>query len=285
MEAKYYEHVEKFRIIKSKGINYYAHFHEQMEVVYCLNETIHATVEGKDYELFPGDLIMVFPSQRHCYVNSKMEKPEKAIVLVFNPIEIEEYAYELTSMVPETPVLRKEQLPELFPSLLESFYRDCQEPVDMRRLKAYTAVVVSILLECSSMKSVEQVNDSDMTQRILAYLNENYKKSLTIQDVSKALGISSTAISGIFIKRMDTTFIMYVNSIRVRRAKKLLRSTNQGMKEIAVQSGFKSQRTFFRIFQEICEMTPGEYRKRNREEMKRKYGENWKLTKPREEEN
>lgn len=277
MENTYNEHKEKFKIFKSKGINYYPHFHAQVEVVYCLQETINATIDGQDYELFPGDLAIVFPNQQHSYINTKMEKPEKAIVLVFSPTDIEEYFFELTSMVPETPVLRKEEMPKFMPELMESFCEVCQEPVDIRRLKSYTAVLIGHLLDCVKMHSLEEVRDIDVSKKVLSYLNKNYTRQLTITEVSKALGISTTVISNVFTKKMNTTFVMYINSLRVNRAKKLLRSTDSGMKEIAVSSGFKSQRSFYRLFQDSCGLTPGEYRRRDREEKRKKYGADWTL--------
>lgn len=277
MESKYYEHVEKFKIMKSKGINYYSHFHEQVEVVYCLQETIHATIDGKDYEIRSGDLVMVFPNQPHSYVNTKMEEPKKAIVLVFYPKDIEDYYYELTSMVPETPVIRKEELPAAMRELMIQFAEVCQEPVDIRRLRAYTTVVIGHLLDSARLHCLKEERDVDASQRILSYINENYKKQLTITEVSKALGVSTTVISSMFSQKMNTSFVMYINSLRVRWAKKLLRSTDSGMKEIAVSSGFKSQRSFYRLFQDSCGMTPGEYRRKDREEKRRKYGADWTL--------
>lgn len=68
----------------------------------------------------------------------------------------------------------------------------------------------------------------------------------------------------IFADKVKKNFSAYVNERRIMYAQKLLKSTEYTMKEIWGLCGFQSERTFYRAFQEICKMTPKEYRTKKR---------------------
>ena len=66
----------------------------------------------------------------------------------------------------------------------------------------------------------------------------------------------------------DMTFSKLVGSLRIEHAKKLLVSTDYSMLEIALESGFSTDRTFYRVFTEFEGISPGDYRKLNKKTSK-----------------
>ena len=59
-------------------------------------------------------------------------------------------------------------------------------------------------------------------------------------------------------------FTDYVNHYRIQLAREYLSETDKNITEIADLCGFDTIRNFNRIFKKECEMTPGEYRRLNR---------------------
>ena len=55
-----------------------------------------------------------------------------------------------------------------------------------------------------------------------------------------------------------------VNEIRVANARELLMTTDMSMSEIAVACGFENSSYFGKVFKKITNMTPIEYRNRER---------------------
>ena len=63
---------------------------------------------------------------------------------------------------------------------------------------------------------------------------------------------------------MRQNLISYVNSVRIERARLLLRNTDQSVSRIAASLGFSQDIYFYRLFKRIARETPSEYRARFR---------------------
>ena len=80
--------------------------------------------------------------------------------------------------------------------------------------------------------------------------------------LARALGVSRFHLSHVFSEKIGQGFSAYLASIRIDCACALLAGTNRSVTEIAAESGFESQRSFFRAFGARCGMTPLAYRRR-----------------------
>lgn len=89
------------------------------------------------------------------------------------------------------------------------------------------------------------------------YLNPRLKLS----DIASRVGTNRTYISRFFNKDNGQTFYDYVNSLRVKHAEHLLRTTSLPISTIAEQSGFTSMSTFRRAFADYHDCSPTGYRK------------------------
>ncbi|WP_343486985.1 AraC family transcriptional regulator [Allomuricauda sp. d1] len=90
------------------------------------------------------------------------------------------------------------------------------------------------------------------------YLEPN----LTIQRLSELTGIHVKIISETVNRCEQTNFPGFVNSFRIKEAKKLLKDTKTNYKiaAVAYNSGFNSLSVFNRVFKDITSFTPSEYR-------------------------
>lgn len=87
------------------------------------------------------------------------------------------------------------------------------------------------------------------------YLNPNLK----LADVAEALDVSRNAVSAC-INALGSTFSQLVNDYRLQHAKELLLlESDKKMAAIGLESGFASERSFFRVFKEATGMTPKEW--------------------------
>ena len=68
-------------------------------------------------------------------------------------------------------------------------------------------------------------------------------------------------MSHLFKELMNTTFVNYVNELRLTRAAMLLTTTDNPIIEIAGQSGFNNISNFNRAFKMYYDMTPSKYRR------------------------
>ena len=98
-------------------------------------------------------------------------------------------------------------------------------------------------------------------QRVTNYIDEHYIDGLSLDEVAAATRISRYYVSHLFKELMDTTFVGYVNELRLNRAAMLLMTSDSPIIEIAALSGFNNLSNFNRAFKLHFGKTPSAYRK------------------------
>ena len=98
------------------------------------------------------------------------------------------------------------------------------------------------------------------------FLRENCGriKPVTLKDCAAALGFNPSYLSGMFSLRTGAPFHRYLLNLRLKKAEWLLVSGEMPVSEVALQSGFSSDKTFYRVFREQYGLSPGDYRKKQR---------------------
>lgn len=93
------------------------------------------------------------------------------------------------------------------------------------------------------------------------YRNEDLNLSL----LAAELDISSHQLSELINSRLGLSFSRYIRERRVEAAKTLLLAdARQSVLSIGLDTGFKSQSSFYAAFREITGASPGDFRKRRR---------------------
>ncbi len=96
----------------------------------------------------------------------------------------------------------------------------------------------------------------------ISYVNENYNKQLTLNEVAGHINLNSQYFSRLFHKETGLKFTEYLNKVRTEESKKYLSDFNYSLINIAGLVGFSDQSYFSYVFKKFNKMTPGEYRKR-----------------------
>ena len=97
--------------------------------------------------------------------------------------------------------------------------------------------------------------------QIRSYVNCNYYREITLDEISRFSGMNKTAFCAFFKAQTSKTFVEYLNQIRLDAAVELLKSTEQTVSEIASQVGVTDTAYFCRLFKKNFGFTPSEFRK------------------------
>lgn len=126
---------------------------------------------------------------------------------------------------------------------------------------------LSILLDICKITKTEDQNDVDIVQlKIKTYLEENYSKDLSLENLADYLGHSFKYTSILFKKVMGDNFKNYLNLYRIKRAKELMYNDKSlKIKDIASLVGCNSSNTFIRIFRKYEGVSPTQYLSENEE--------------------
>lgn len=96
--------------------------------------------------------------------------------------------------------------------------------------------------------------------RIKKYIDDNYHRSLKINDLSQELGINENKIRKEFKEHYHSTIVDYVSELRMLKAKKLIVDKNIMIKEIAIDCGYDYVQNFSRAFKKKFGVSPEKLR-------------------------
>lgn len=102
---------------------------------------------------------------------------------------------------------------------------------------------------------------SKKTTDAIKYILESYTDpELSISEISVRLGISETHLRRLVKNKVNMSPIQYITSLRIEKAKNMLRNSNCMISEIAAFCGFSDQYYFSREFKAIVGLSPTEYK-------------------------
>lgn len=95
-------------------------------------------------------------------------------------------------------------------------------------------------------------------QKALLFIHENYSQEITLNDLADHLHVSPSHLSRLFRKEVGTSFIDYLVSYRIERARQLIRQTDLDLKTIGERVGFHGYNYFLRTYKEKTGHTPSQ---------------------------
>jgi len=93
------------------------------------------------------------------------------------------------------------------------------------------------------------------------YIDANYSQNPTVTEIADVLSISDRYLYNLFIKYECISPKQYLNDVKIKRASRLLKMTNQTISEIALSVGYDDIFAFSKFFKKNTGLSPTEYRK------------------------
>lgn len=100
-----------------------------------------------------------------------------------------------------------------------------------------------------------------LMKQVLELMEESYQSSLTLEQLSKAAGMSPKYFCRFFQEMTHKSPFEYLNNYRIERACCQLLSSEDTITEIAFACGFNDLSYFIKLFKRFKGITPAKYRK------------------------
>ncbi len=126
---------------------------------------------------------------------------------------------------------------------------------------------VFLALEKKILQSMEDVirNKKETLSKPIRdakkYMEDNYMGSLSLDEVSRQAGFTSSYFSALFKKETGISFIDHLTEIRINNAKELLKDKDLRIMDICEMVGYSDVKYFTRSFIKRTGLKPNEYRK------------------------
>ncbi len=123
----------------------------------------------------------------------------------------------------------------------------------------YIHVILGIILKYLALTENDTPQEAALPERLLFYINEHYKEDISPASIAQALGYSANHLSKSFRACFHIGMSRYINTLRLKNALMLLREKKASITDCALESGFGSLRTFYRVFEEEFGCAPRDY--------------------------
>jgi YesN/AraC family two-component response regulator len=143
---------------------------------------------------------------------------------------------------------------------------------DVKRIERHTRVTLQskgIWSEEETIRALNQaifgtdtlpVHTSALVKQAIAYLHQNYTRSISRWEIAEVVGVSEDYLSRVFTRELNISPWDYLNRYRVLQSKHMLWNTSETIGVIARQVGFKDQAYFSRVFHKVTGMSPQAFR-------------------------
>ena len=106
----------------------------------------------------------------------------------------------------------------------------------------------------------KEQRDNVRIKEMLTFIQANYDRQLTIEEIAAACAISTSECIRCFRSTIGTTPIAYLKSYRLQQAALKLQLSTDKISAIAESCGFQEMSYFAKSFREMYGCTPSEYR-------------------------
>jgi Response regulator containing CheY-like receiver domain and AraC-type DNA-binding domain len=249
-----------------------SHFHSTYEIFCLMSGKREFFIKDRTIVIHEGDIVIISPNILHRTTNTETPKHERLIVNIHEKqMAAGSYMDVLHPLFEKEYLIVKCTLQDrlAMETMLQMMMMEMSEKKPGFELYALTLTLQMLMICCrhvksSSMETLE--SPSPMHERIsevVRYINSHYMNELSLHLLAEKFYVSPYYLSRFFKEATGFTFVEYLNSVRIKEAKKLLEQSSMKVNLIAKRVGFGSVTHFGRVFKSVTGYVPLHYRKGN----------------------
>lgn len=235
------------------------HFHQELEVIYCVSGEMKIWVGGEIIFLYPGEFYVINSLFPH---STQSHEPSEVIVFYFRPNLFSDVEARICLSERKNKVDDYQKEVALIKQIFKST-KETDPYIIFRQRSLLNEFIYILLKEFSTLEKINQRVQmrNQKVKEIISLVETNYSKQLTLNDLATLSGYTPTYLSRMFKESIGQTFSEYRKSLCVEHAINMIENTNLTLEIIAHESGFPNEKSLRTAFKETMKMTPREYLK------------------------
>ena len=245
---------------------YSMHAHQHCELFFLLSGHRRYFVGHTIYQVDPGDLVIIPPTQLHRTTQIGTSGYERYLLNFYT----QDHSAFIRSIGQDTFDNLLSSGCVSFPPAVARQVRQTLEHLE-RELSApseYTGAIAPHLLQdillqalcCGTKKEPYHGESADKVQQVARYISHHFDQPITLADASAMATMETTYFSKRFKTLTGFGFYKYLTHTRLQAAERLLQDTNLSVEEIAEQCGFSTGNHFGNVFRRWKSCSPSQYR-------------------------
>lgn len=240
------------------------HLHPEWELILVLEQPLLIACGQEQLSVEPGQIILFNPGQPH-----EVLRQEKSCTFLCMQIAASALP-QITPLYVDTNLLhtcldakQMEETRRVLREIMDAYLK--REPNSSLYCIGKSCLLLHSLFSALPTHVVTREERISMDkrnarlQRLILFVNENYKNPIRLSDFAQSEGCSLSYLSRFLKQNMNQTFQDYVASVRFYHACKLMQEGGSRMLDICMESGFSDYRYFSREFKRQYGVTPEIY--------------------------
>ena len=254
------------------GMNY--HSHDFVEIVYVAKGTGIHLVNEKKYNVSEGDIFLINYDTKHAFA------AQNGSLLLYNCMFTPSYFdhtlngsrnfFDITDRFLIGDLYANFSTDYIFVSArgseanhVQNIYERLFHEFNTKQL-GYRDIMRGYIIELLVIICRLNLNvDSERTKKmleIIEHINVHYMEKLCDEDLAIIAGFSVSHFRRVFKSLTGKTLNLYIQTIRIHEACKLLKDKNINVKQVAEAVGYSDMKHFYSVFKRITGKLPKDFR-------------------------
>ena len=260
------------------------HSHNYYQMIYVIDGEGEHVLGKTTYSMGPSRLYFIKPYLSHQItkvvdrdlktydIKFKVDDSELSVLLDLIPPVISLSSKKISSLLKE---IRYEGLKK------KSYYKEISSAYLIQTLLFILRFIEvgktdKPSLELYELFSIDESNK--LCNSVVDFIQHHYQEDLTLDLISESLGYNPSYICQVTKKYLGISPMRFLNTYRIHKSKELIRYSDYSLKQIAEMVGFKTIHHFTRLFNEVEGLSPGKWREKEKEGIKKNVFLNEKFT-------
>lgn len=245
------------------------HFHDYYEIMLIASGSMLFMVEGIQYTIRTGDVVLIHPGNFHHFKSSEPEC--KRYFLWMSPVFLQyllERRREISGCFEQSK--GKDRLFRVSHDYFVLLLHDCEKMLELGLLRGkenewlercYLLDFLQTLNQAAGNRKTRiTLTDNDVIEdkrvsRVLTYIDEHLDEPLTLDGISSHFYISKYYLSTLFRKNIGLSVYQYIIQKRLATAYNLLQNGEPALK-VCLSTGFSDYSNFLKLFKRQYGMLP-----------------------------
>lgn len=239
------------------------HWHNSIEITYVVKGLKIQQMENKKIIAPAGTLILVNSGVMH---DIDVKKGLEGIVLLIDRNYIDYVCPQCIDrgFSLEKDLEAKVKIEDYLFELIAVYEKNNKVKANILVLKIIEILADSLRLDGYYVKEKHDDESYELAMSITEFIDYHHAQKISLDDLAKLTSYNKTYLANIFKKKTGITIFEYLRNVRMQHCLEKLRNTDETITNIALNNGFANIQIFNRVFKELYQMTPKQYRKKNK---------------------
>lgn len=275
--SSYLKEVGSLKFSHIKVGSHKLHYNDGIEINYVISGTYRWHMDGKDYQLLPGEAFVTCPWQLHGSLDQILDRGVLSWLIlkprIFDKngrLQLGEWSSLKRETQDEIGRLLAENKNPVLPKgmYLNYLYQQIHHELTVKEFgheERINWLLDSLVLSISRAiihRNKEQERDDSFMDKLSRSMRACFEDRINMVDMAYQFGMSPTSFNNKVKELTGLSPTDYLIDLKIRHAKSLLKRETCTITEVAMECGFYSSQHFSTTFSRRTGMTPTAYRKK-----------------------